>query len=319
MMSPRYFVPIKRLGTAAIVSFMIGLIFPIISNALLSEEARKAVLVNAVPFFGFFIGILLLFVLLIVLVARRYNGKVPARTYGSIEQMIIAGILMGVICLFQPWSTVPYRYGFLLLLVATLGFILWSHTVPRAAKSEDLAAGLTTLQRIVSAISGLLVGLLLSIQSEAMIGLQAGLGLNLSLQPVHGFLLFVASLVCYVIWSRIAEAGSDDRLPSLGARQNAIGLVAGLVVLLVLTLAAVSANAPTEPYGVRDRVWKSYSDERKAAVASAALSDFQSVELPFLVIFNLFPASVVFFAVREAFAESEELVTLKVAPVVSAG
>lgn len=318
-MSSRYLVPIKRLGIAAIISFIVGIIFPSLSNALLSEDARKAVLVNAIPFFGFFIGILLLFILLIVLVARRYNGKVPMRTYGSIEQLSIAGILMGVICLFQPWSNVPYRYGFLLLLASTLGFILWSHTVPRNAKVDDMVAGLTTARRIVAIISGLLAGILLSSDSQAMIGLQAGLGFSLPFATVHGFLVFVASLVGYLIWSRTFEAAGDYHLPPMGAKQNTIGLVAGVIVLVVLTLSASSTNAPVEPYGVRDRVWKSYSDERKAQVASDATRDFQSVELPFLVIFNLFPAGVVFFAVREAVAEPEEAAQRTAVPAVSTG
>ncbi len=318
-MSSRYLVPIKRLGTAALISVIVGSLFPTLSSALLSEDARKAVLINAVPFFGFFIGILLLFILLIVLVARRYNGKVPMRTYGSIEQLSIAGILMGVVCLFQPWSTVPYRYGFLLLLASTLGFILWSHTVPRSAKVDDLASGLTTGQRASAIISGFLAGILLSSDSQAMIGLQAGLGFTLPFMTVHGFLLFVASLVGYLIWSRTFESAGDDRLPPIGVKQNAIGLVVAVIVLVVLTYSAISVNAPVEPYGVRDRVWKSYSDERKAQIASDAIRDFQSVELPFLVIFNLFPAGVVFFAVREVAAEPEEAPKREAIPAVSRG
>ena len=37
----------------------------------------------------------------------------------------------------------------------------------------------------------------------------------------------------------------------------------------------IGVNTPREPYGIRDRVWKSYSDDRKAEVAAAdkAISD----------------------------------------------
>jgi hypothetical protein len=239
-MSPKYLGPIKRLGGIAIILFAFALIFPSISNAIFSEETRKAVLINAVPFFSAFIGILLLFVLLIVLTAKRYNGKVPARCHQSIERTLVAGILFSVFFLFQSFSIVPYRYGFLLLLASTLSFILWSHVLPASAKvSEDL--------------------------------------------------------------------------PLLGSRQHVLAGLAALAVVVVMSLAIININAPKEPYGLRDRVWKSYSDDRKAEVAAAALADFNSVETPFIVIFSLFPAAVVYFAAREVVAERRPAATMRVA------
>jgi hypothetical protein len=229
-MTSKYFGPIKWLGGIAIILFAFALIFPTISNAIFSEETRKQVLINAVPFFSAFIGILLLFALLITLMAMRYNGKVPARCHSAIERTLVIGILFGVFFLFQSFSIVPYRYGFLLVLAATLSFILWSHVLPAGA--------------------------------------------------------------------RLTEG-----LPELGTRQHLIGAIAALAVVVLMSLAIININAPKEPYGIRDRVWKSYSDERKAEVASAASADFSSVETPFVIIFSLFPAAVVYFAVREVAAE----------------
>jgi len=183
-----------------------------------------------VPFFAVFIGILLLFALLITLMAMRYNGKVPVRCHSAIERTLVIGILLGVFFLFQPFSIVPYRYGFLLVLISILSFILWSHVVPAGAR---LTFG----------------------------------------------------------------------LPALGGRQHLIGGLAALTVAVVMSAAIISINAPKEPYGIRDRVWNSYSAERKAEVASAATADFSSVETPFIIILSLFPAAIVYFAVREVAAE----------------
>ncbi len=229
-MSSKYLGPIKRLGGIAVILFAFAWIFPSISNAIFSEETRKAVLINAVPFFSAFIGILLLFILVIVLTAKRYNGKIPLRCHKAIERSLVAGILFSVFFLFQPFSIVPYRYGFLLLLASTLLFILWSHVLPASAKRAD-------------------------------------------------------------------------NLPPLGTRQHIVGAVAGLVVVVLLSLLIINMNAPKEPYGLRDRVWKSYSDDRKAEVASAALADFNSVETPFIIIFSLFPAVILYFVAREIAAE----------------
>jgi hypothetical protein len=52
--------------------------------------------------------------------------------------VLIGGIVLGVIGMFQPWLFAAYRFGFILLLVSTLGFILWSHIVPRDESREEV-------------------------------------------------------------------------------------------------------------------------------------------------------------------------------------
>lgn len=283
-MASKYWGPLKWLGGSALVAFIISIVFPAISNALLTEEMRKAVLVNAIPFFAAFVGILLLFILLIFIIALRYNGQVPARTHSSMEQIIIGGIVFGVVCLFQPWSQVPYRYGFLLVLASMLSFIVWSHVTP-GAKGDDVAEPVTLLLWGIRAANTLAVILLF---------------LN---TPVLGFLLLVLSLLAWFTWGRITTLDQVKGQPGIGLTQNIIGAVAGLIVVALLAAGAISVNAPVEPYGVRQRVWNSYDDAKKADIAAAAQTDFQSVELPFLVVFNLFPGLLVFFIVREALAE----------------
>jgi hypothetical protein len=222
----RYITPIKWLGGIAVLLFVFAYVFSTFAPTIVSETVRNGVLFHAIPFFATFVGILLLFILLIVLVALRFNGKIPGRTYKGMEYVIIGGILFGVICLFNPWNLVPYRYGFLLLVGSTLAFILWSHVVP----------------------------------------------------PRTDF---------------------DARVPRLTTVQHVVGLAAGLLVLLVLTWGAISVNGPKPPYGLRERVWNSYDPERQAEVAAEAEQQFTSVEMPFLVVFNLFPAAAVYMIARE--------------------
>jgi hypothetical protein len=222
----RYFGPIKWLGGIAIVLFILSFVFGNIIMPALPEATRNSVLTHAVPFFAAFVGILLLFILLIVLVALRFNGKIPNLTYENIEKLIVAGILFGVICLFNPWSFVPYRYGFGLLLISTLAFILWSHVAPPRAAFEETVEPISTVGHVA-------------------------------------------------------------------------GVVIGLALMVLVITSAVATNEPRAPYGIRERVWNSYSEERRAEIATAATTDFNQVELPFLVLFSLFPGAAGYLFGRE--------------------
>lgn len=218
----KYLGPIKWLGGAAILVLLFGLLWTPLSSILFSEETRNSVLILAIPFVAYFVSILLLFVLLIVLAAVRFNGKIQPRTYRGIEYTLVGGIIVGVACLFQPWTLVPYRYGFVMLVASTLGFILWSHVLP----GKQNGAALTRQQQI-------------------------------------------------------------------------FGLAAAVAIVLALTISAASVNAPVEPYGVRQRIWDTYDQAKKDTLAAEAIGSFQNVEIPFLLVFNLFPASIVYFLTSE--------------------
>lgn len=222
----KYLSPVKWLGGFALFFIVISLIFPSISAGIADERVRSGVLIQSVPFVAIFIAVLLIYILLIVLVARRFNGKIPNRAHRPIELLAIAGILFGVVFLFQPLFFVSYRYGFTLVLVSTLAFILWSHVVPKSAKA-------------------------------------------------------------------------DITLPPITPAQQIIAAVIALIVLAVLSFGAITANQPQEPYGVRQRVWNTYDDARKADIAHSAWSEFNNVDRWFLVVLNLFPSALMFLLVRE--------------------
>lgn len=92
-----------------------------------------------VQFFVFIVGfftVLLLFVRLIQLAEKRWNGKIERRRQSRIERVIIAGIILGIAMMFQPWTVALFEPGFLLLLFCTLAFTLWSHVIPRPEPVE---------------------------------------------------------------------------------------------------------------------------------------------------------------------------------------
>lgn len=154
-MKNKYFAIIKRLGGAALIVLLAGLGFGALSSTF-PEETRSSVLIHAIPFVGVFVAIILTFILSIFLVAMRLNGKIPQRTYRPIETIVIVGIGVGVVCLFQPWHQIAYNFGFLLLLGATLGFIMWSHVVPRSARLSAKLPPLETKAHLIGAAAGLI-------------------------------------------------------------------------------------------------------------------------------------------------------------------
>jgi len=115
-----------------VVLFILGLLAgPLISSRTTPEQLADNVLLNAIPFLLIFVSILLAFIALIVAVGSMLNNNVPARIYKIIESLLIAGIVLGVVGMFQPWVFNAYKYGFMLLLFSLLIFMVWSHVAPR--------------------------------------------------------------------------------------------------------------------------------------------------------------------------------------------
>jgi hypothetical protein len=106
---------------------------PFIQSQYSEEELARNVLLNAIPFILVFVAILLFFISLIWFVASKLHHTISPRLYRPIETILIVGIILGIVGMFQPWFFAFYKYGFTLLFLSLLSFILWSHIRPRVA------------------------------------------------------------------------------------------------------------------------------------------------------------------------------------------
>jgi hypothetical protein len=61
---------------------------------------------------------------------------ISRRVYTRVERGIIGLMLLGIIAMFQPFVIELYRYGFLLLLLSTIFFIIVSHMSPIADRDD---------------------------------------------------------------------------------------------------------------------------------------------------------------------------------------
>jgi hypothetical protein len=122
----------------AVVLLGLGLLAgPMIQARATPEQLASNVLLSAIPFILIFIAIILTFILLIVVLASMLNNNIPLRIYQPVERVLIAGIVLGIVGMFQPWAFIFYRIGFFVLLFSTLGFIVWSHIVPKGVRRQE--------------------------------------------------------------------------------------------------------------------------------------------------------------------------------------
>jgi hypothetical protein len=137
MVKSRLKIPVK-LVIAIVIIFILGMIAnPVVNATTTPEQLAKNVILAAIPFILIFVSIILTFILIINIVASVLNHHIDPGIYKTIETIIISGILFGVFSLFQPWFFVLFKNGFMILLVSTLSFILWSHIVPRTLQRQE--------------------------------------------------------------------------------------------------------------------------------------------------------------------------------------
>jgi hypothetical protein len=113
---------------------------PIIAAVTTEQQLARNIMLVGLPFILIFIGIVLTFIGIIAIAARALSNNIPPRVYRIIESVLIAGIVLGVFSIYQPWFFTAYRYGFIVLLISTLGFILWSHVLPKREMRRKHAA-----------------------------------------------------------------------------------------------------------------------------------------------------------------------------------
>ena len=129
------------LPISVVVLLILGAIAnPVLSSVVSEEQFTTNVLLSAIPFVLIFVAIVLSFISLTWLLASVLNHHISERIYRPIELTMIGGIVLGAIGMFQPWFFLAYRYGFLLLLISTLAFILWSHIVPKGTRHDHLGS-----------------------------------------------------------------------------------------------------------------------------------------------------------------------------------
>lgn len=129
------------LPISAVILFIVGAVAEPLRQALLSEEQlNELIFLQAIPFISIFIGIILIYISIIWISASLLNYKVNYRLYKTIEAILVGGIVLGVIGMFQPAVFVLYRIGFHMLLFCTIGFILWSHIIPGSILSSEVSA-----------------------------------------------------------------------------------------------------------------------------------------------------------------------------------
>ena len=124
-------VPVGLLISVAILLLLGRFAGPLIRSNFTEKERAANVLLEAIPFILTFVAIILTFITLISIAASILNDNIPRRTHQLVERIIIFGIVSGVIGIFQPWWFLAYKYGFSVLLISTLSFILWSHIRPK--------------------------------------------------------------------------------------------------------------------------------------------------------------------------------------------
>ena len=155
----------RRRLTRILVRFLIAIavvlafggLFKLYSDAQFSAEKQNEVLIKAIPFVAVFVSIVLMLACVIVLAAVAFNGRVPARSYRPIEALIIAGILLGIVGLFQGWKLFAYEYGFLVLLFSVLAFMVWSHFEPMPARAGKALPPLGRRAHLVAGLIALIV------------------------------------------------------------------------------------------------------------------------------------------------------------------
>lgn len=122
----------------AVVLIILGLIAgPVIHALFTPQQMTRNIFLNAAPFILIFVGILLLYITLIVIIGRRFNDRVDPRRHQIIERVLIGGIVFGILGMFQPWFFILYQIGFILLLISTFSFIAWSHVRPRRVQLDE--------------------------------------------------------------------------------------------------------------------------------------------------------------------------------------
>jgi amino acid transporter len=139
-MKIRPLIPLKLL-IAAVVLFALSFAAGPVLNALVPDlKTSSNVLIIAIPFLLIFVPIILGYMSLIVFVSKLLHERVPERIHKAIEYVFITGIVVGILCMFQPWVFALFKIGFFILFGSLLGFMIWSHLAAKRRQQERQVA-----------------------------------------------------------------------------------------------------------------------------------------------------------------------------------
>ncbi len=137
-MKIRSVIPVKMLVAALVLLALFPGARPLIEAVASKEAASSDILLIAIPVLLIFVAIILGYMSLIVVAGKILADRVIEGVHKAIEGVFMAGIVLGIIGMFQPWTFALFKVGFVVLLASTLGFILWSHV---AVKRVERASG----------------------------------------------------------------------------------------------------------------------------------------------------------------------------------
>jgi hypothetical protein len=109
-----------------------AVILRIVLPRVLPEEMAQGA-----AFFTVLFGILSAYISGITVLSRALSGRVSQRLFGVVEKALIAGILLGVAGMFQPWVQALYWIGFLVLFASTWSFTVWGYVVPKTPQTAE--------------------------------------------------------------------------------------------------------------------------------------------------------------------------------------
>ncbi|MCC7162758.1 MAG: hypothetical protein IT331_09725 [Anaerolineae bacterium] len=123
------------LGIAVLLWVMGLAAMPIVDGLDPKTKASNTIL-SGIPFILIFIGVIIAFINLTIFAATVWNNKLPDTVFRPIERILIGGIVFGIVGMFQPFTVALYTLGFIILLISTIGYIFWSHIIPRVTAQE---------------------------------------------------------------------------------------------------------------------------------------------------------------------------------------
>jgi hypothetical protein len=134
----------RGLPIGGAISLILGIIaLQIIPNTFTEEQLADNVIISAIPFVLIFASIIVFFMSFVWWVSIKLGGNISEKVYRPIEYVLIGGIVLGAVMMFQSWVFRLYQVGFFVLLFALIGYIVWSHVRPRDPNRSDELAGMS--------------------------------------------------------------------------------------------------------------------------------------------------------------------------------